>query len=138
MKYYIAVASKDHVLKGVEDGFMQANHGKANALKRLKENDWIIYYSSKLNIDKDEKCQCFTAIGQVKDELLYQGIMAEGFQSFRRNVTFYDAKEVSILPLIEQLDFIPDKKRWGFPFRFGFLEISEKDFEVIKSKMLEN
>lgn len=136
MKYYIAVASKDHVLKGVEGGFMQANHGKANSLKKLKEGDWIIYYSSKNFIDKDEKCQCFTAIGQIKDEELYQGIMSSEFQPFRRNVRFYDCKETSIIPLIEQLSFIPDKKRWGFPFRFGFLEISENDFQIIQNEML--
>jgi len=138
MEYYIAVASKDHVHKGVEGGFMQANHGKSSSLKKLKKEDWIIFYSSKLEYGKEEKCQCFTAIGQIKDEELYQGFMTSEFQPFRKNVNFYEAKEVSILPLIGQLDFIPDKKRWGFPFRFGFLKISEKDFEIIRNEMLEN
>ncbi|MCS3532684.1 EVE domain-containing protein [Chryseobacterium sp. JUb7] len=136
MKYYIAVASKDHVERGVQGGFMQANHGKATSLKRLKTGDKIIFYSPKRYFEKEEKCQCFTAIGEVKDEELYPGIMAEGFQPFRRNVKFYDAEEISIFPLIEQLDFITDKKKWGFSFRFGFLEISEKDFDIIKNKML--
>lgn len=136
MNFYIAVASKDHVCKGVEGGFMQANHGKATALKRLKKEDWIIYYSSKMYIDKEEKCQCFTAIGQVKDDELYQGIMSSDFAPFRRNVDFYDCQDVSILPLINDLDFIPNKKSWGYPFRFGFLKISEKDFELIRQKML--
>lgn len=136
MKYYIAVASKDHVERGVQGGFMQANHGKATSLKRLKTGDKIIFYSPKRYFEKEEKCQCFTAIGEVKDEELYPGIMAEGFQPFRRNVKFYKAEEISIFPLIEQLDFITDKKKWGFSFRFGFLEISEKDFDIIKNKML--
>ncbi|MFP3835754.1 EVE domain-containing protein, partial [Chryseobacterium sp. SIMBA_028] len=70
------------------------------------------------------------------DEEIYQGIMAAGFQPFRRNVDFYKCKEVSIIPLIDELDFIIDKKRWGFSFRFGFLEILEKDFQFIKSKMI--
>lgn len=136
MKYYIAVASKDHIERGVEGGFMQANHGKAASLKRLRTGDGIIFYSPKRYFEKDEKCQCFTAIGEVKDEEIYQGIMAAGFQPFRRNIDFYKCKEVSIIPLIDELDFILDKKRWGFSFRFGFLEIPEKDFQFIKSKMI--
>lgn len=137
MKYYIAVASKDHVEKGVEGGFMQANHGKAASLKRLKTGDWVIFYSSKRYVDKDEKCQCFTAIGEVKDEEIYQGVMmSSDFQPFRRNVHFYECTAISIIPLIEQLDFITDKKKWGFSFRFGFLEIPEKDFQFIKNIML--
>ncbi|MFP3592784.1 EVE domain-containing protein [Chryseobacterium sp. SIMBA_038] len=136
MKYYIAVASKDHIERGVEGGFMQANHGKAASLKRLRTGDGIIFYSPKRYFEKDEKCQCFTAIGEIKDEEIYQGIMAAGFQPFRRNVDFYKCKEVSIIPLIDELDFIIDKKRWGFSFRFGFLEILEKDFQFIKSKMI--
>lgn len=136
MKYYIAVASKDHIDRGVEGGFMQANHGKAASLKRLRTGDGIIFYSPKRYFERDEKCQCFTAIGEVKDEEIYQGIMAAGFQPFRRNVDFYKCKEVSIIPLIDELDFIIDKKRWGFSFRFGFLEIPEKDFQFIKSKMI--
>lgn len=137
MKYYITVASKDHIERGVQGGFMQSNHGKSTSLKRLRKGDGIIYYSPKLYFEKEEKCQCFTAIGEIKDEELYQGVMSSAdFQPFRRNVDFYESKDVSILPLIDDLDFIADKKKWGFYFRFGFLEISEKDFLLIKNKMV--
>jgi EVE domain len=136
MKYYIAVASKDHIKNGVEGGFMQANHGKSTSLKKLRTGDWIIFYSPKTYFEKEDKCQCFTAIGEIEDEELYEGVMSAGFYPFRRNVKFYESEETSIIPLIEKLDFILDKKKWGFSFRFGFLEISEKDFLFIKSKML--
>jgi EVE domain len=46
-KYWIVVASKEHVKEGVQAGFMQACHGKASRLKRLQEKDWVIYYSPK-------------------------------------------------------------------------------------------
>ena len=48
-------------------------------------------------------------------------------------------KEVNILPivpLLENLEFVKDVKKWGFPLMYGFLEISEHDFEFISSKML--
>ena len=84
----------------------------------------------------DEKCQAFTAIGQASGSNVYQFAMSKDFIPFRRNVQFYDCKQISILPLIEKLDFIRDKQRWGFQFRFGFFEIKEHDFNLIASAML--
>lgn len=63
--------------------------------------------------------------------------MGSGFRPFRRNIDFI--KEVSILPivpLLENLEFVKDVKKWGFPLMYGFLEISEYDFEFIRSKMI--
>jgi len=47
------------------------------------------------------------------------------------------SKETSILPLIENLQFIQNKQSWGYPFRFGMLEINEHDFDLISSQMLQ-
>ncbi len=135
-KYWIIAASKDHVMRGVKGGFCQANHGKAVSLKRLQKDDMILFYSSKEKLEEKTKLQRFTAIGRVKDEELYQFDMGNGFVPFRRNIEFKKCKEVSILPLIDKLEIIKDKKHWGYPFRFGFLEISEKDFKVISELMI--
>ena len=136
MKYWIIVASKDHLQRGLAGGFIQANHGKAEPLKRMKPGDWVIYYSPKLEFAKPEKCQCFTAIGQISDDRIYQQDMGGGFVPFRRDVRFFPAREVSILPLIGMLSFIKDKTHWGAPFRFGPLQIPEQDFRLIASEML--
>ena len=138
IKYWIIVASRDHVQMGVGGGFAQACHGKAQPLKRMQEGDGILYYSSKRYFGKEDKCQAFTAIGRVKDEEVYAFQMSENFCPFRRNITFVDCEETPIADLIELLDFIPNKKAWGYPFRFGILEISENDFKLIASKMLHN
>ena len=135
-QYWIVVASRDHVMRGVAGGFMQANHGKQAPLKRMKPGDWVIFYSPKQFLESDAKCQAFTAIGRVSDGEIYQFVLTEDFVPFRRNVQFYTAKEVSILPLIDALDFIPNKKAWGYPFRFGFFEIGKKDFDLIHNNML--
>ena len=135
-KYWIAVVSKDHLTRGVAGGFMQVNHGKEAPLKRMQQNDWVVFYSPKIKMDGDEKCQAFTAIGQPADENVYSFQMTPDFIPFRRNIKFYDCKEISILPLIPDLEFIQDKKRWGYPFRYGFFEIKEKDFTLIKSQIL--
>lgn len=44
-------------------------------------------------------------------------------------------EEVGIRPLIDQLNFIEDKQRWGYLFRFGFFEIKQPDFELIARNM---
>ena len=134
-KYWIGVASQDHVAKGQEGGFCQLCHGKSYPLKRMKKNDWIVYYSPKKVFKEKTPHQKFTAIGRVVSEQVYQFKMAEGFIPYRRDIEFLAAKEVSIRPLIDELDFISDKKRWGYKFRFGHFEIAKKDFELIALAM---
>ena len=102
----------------------------------MKKDDWIIFYSPKQALVGDEKLQAFTAIGQLPDDDIYQFEMSSTFKPFRRRVTFKKSKEISILPLIEKLDFIKDKKHWGFMFRFGLFEIPEKDFRTISQLLL--
>jgi predicted RNA-binding protein len=138
MKYWIIVASKDHIQRGLAGGFIQANHGKAAPLKRMHAGDWVIFYSPKLEYDKPEKCQCFTAIVRVVDENVYQQDMGGGFIPFRLKVQFLPSKDVSIYPLIDELTFIKDKTHWGAPFRFGTLQIPEEDFRLIAMKMVED
>lgn len=135
-RYWIAVISKDHTMKGIAGGFMQACHGKSAPLKRMKKSDWVIFYSPKQSMHSAMPCQSFTAIGQASDENVYQYQMNSDFVPFRRDILFYDCRETSILSLIDKLEFIPNKNRWGYPFRFGFFEIKENDFNLIASSML--
>ena len=138
MKYWIIVASKDHLQRGLDGGFIQANHGKAAPLKRMKPGDWVVFYSPKLEYEKPEKYQHFTAIAQIADDRIYQHDMGDGFIPFRRNVRFLPAHDVPIRPLINALTFIQDKSHWGAPFRFGTLQIPEEDFKLIAREMLED
>ncbi|MEP7167705.1 MAG: EVE domain-containing protein [Candidatus Woesebacteria bacterium] len=135
-RYWVAVVSKEHAMRGVAGGFMQVCHGKQAPLKRMKQDDWMVVYSPKQTMEGKDKLQAFTAIGQATDEEVYQFEMTPTFIPFRRNMKFYDCKEISILPLIDKLDFIQDKKKWGFKFRFGFFEIGKGDFELIRSSMI--
>jgi hypothetical protein len=135
-KYYIVVASKDHIAHGIAGGFIQANHGKATLLNKLRKDDWVIAYSPKVSYEGNMPLQAFTAIGQVRDEELYQYKMSDSFNPFRRNVVYYQCNERPIVPLIQDLDFIENKKAWGYRFRFGFFEIGSDDFELIRFEMI--
>ena len=137
-KYWIIVASKDHVKTGIAEGIAQACHGKATPLKRMKKGDYVIYYSAKQTLEKPDKCQEFTALGKVLDNEIYQFQVSEDFYPSRRKIEFSQCKDISILPLINDLQFIQNKKSWGYPFRFGFFEINKHDFELISSQMLQH
>jgi predicted RNA-binding protein len=135
MKNWINLVSKDHVERGKKGGFTQANHGAPYNLKKLAKGDWIVFYSSKTSFDNGEKLQKFTAIGYVTDDEPYQAEMNPDFRPWRRNMKFIECEEVLIHPLIEELSFIQDKKKWGYPFRRGMFKISKNDFKIISNAM---
>lgn len=136
MRYWIGVASKDHVSRGVAGGFCQLCHGKAAPLKRMQPGDWIVYYSPKLSFEGNDACQEFTAIGEVVGDAVYPFEMAPSFVPFRRDIRFREARATPIRPLIERLSFIRDPKRWGYAFRFGHIEMTRADFELVATRML--
>lgn len=135
-KYWLVTASKDHVKNGIAQGIAQTCHGKAAPLKRMRKDDYVIYYSGLQTMGKPEKCQQFTALGKVLDDEIYQYQVSQDFCPSRRNINFLDCNDISILPMINNLQFIQDKQRWGYPFRFGILEINKHDFDLISSQML--
>lgn len=134
-KYWMAVASHEHVKKGVSGGFAQVCHGKAGPLKRMIPGDWIIYYSPVEIFEQKIPCRKFTAIGKIKEKDPYQFCMSDDFIPWRRDIAFVSAEDTSIEPLINELTFIKNKSRWGFPFRRGCFEIPEKDFKLIAKMM---
>jgi predicted RNA-binding protein len=136
MRYFIGVASREHVRVGVRSGFAQFSHGKLGPAKRLSNGDWIIYYSANEKYGGMIACQKFTAIGQVVDTAARQVEQTSRFKPWRRKVKYRRAKEVEIHSLLKQLSFIKNKDRWGATFRFGFLEIGESDFYLIARRML--
>jgi hypothetical protein len=135
MKYWINTVSRDHVRRGLEGGFTQANHGRPQALRRLMAGDYIVFYSPKEDFAGNSPLQAFTALGQVVDDALYQVEVAPGFTPWRRNVAFRVCEEAPIRPLIAELTFIRDKTKWGYPFRVGLFEIPRDDFHIIARAM---
>lgn len=134
-RYWIGVASHEHVQRGIQGGFAQVCHGNISTLKYMSEGDWLIYYSPTYHFGGKDPCRCFTAIGIIDSGEPYTFEMNEDFIPWRRNVSFLKAKEVSIELLLEKLTFIKNKKKWGFPFRRGSFEISLSDFNLIAKNM---
>nr|WP_090277056.1 EVE domain-containing protein [Mycolicibacterium komanii]CRL70943.1 hypothetical protein CPGR_02193 [Mycolicibacterium komanii] len=135
MTNWINTVSRDHVELGVRGRFTQANHGKPHMLRRMARGDWLVFYSPRTVYPDGPPLQAFTAIGRVADDEPYLDPAAPDEERWRRNVDFLDAHEAPIRPLLEHLDFIEDKARWGYKFRFGVFKIGDDDLEVIRSAM---
>ncbi len=134
-QHWIGVASKEHVKGAVIGGFAQVCHGKSGPLNRMEAGDWIVYYSPTILFGGKEACQSFTAIGKIKEGTPYQYVVSKDFVPWRRNVDFIHAQDIRIHELIDDLSFIKDKQKWGYPFRMGCFKISQEDFFVIAKAM---
>ena len=138
--YWIGVVSKDHAAKGITGGFTQLNHGKAGPLERMRAGDGFAFYSPRLSYPDGTPLQAFTAIGRVRDGIVYQARQeqndqGEAFAPFRLGVDYLAAQDAPIKPLIEALSFIRSKAHWGAAFRFGYLRVPEEDFARISTAM---
>jgi hypothetical protein len=137
MTNWINTVSRDHVQRGVQGRFTQANHGKPHMLRKMARGDWIVFYSPKTALEGGAPLQAFTALGQIADDAPYQVEMTPDFHPWRRDVGFLPCNETPIRPLIDDLGFIEDKKRWGYKFRFGVFSIDDHDLDLIRSAMTE-
>ena len=137
-KNWIAVASAEHARRGCAvpaTGYMQVCHGKCAPLKRVSSGDRVAYYSPTLVMGGGDKLQKFVALGLVQAGEPYAFDMGGGFVPFRRDVAYVAAQEASILPLLDEFEFVEDRQRWGYKFRFGLFEVSEHDMRLIALAM---
>lgn len=135
MKHWIAVASAEHVRRGLADGFMQVCHGKAGPLKRIQPGDWVAYYSPTEAFKGKDKLQAFTAVGIVKNKVPYAFDMGGGFCPTRRDVDWLHSQPTPIAPLLQHLTFSAGRTNWGYQLRFGLLEVSQADAQLIGQAM---
>lgn len=134
-KCWLAVASAEHVRAGLKAGIMQVCHGKAAPLRRIRPGDDVVYYSPTVSFRGSDKLQAFTAIGRVVSGTPYAFDMGGGFVPYRHDVSWRKAGEAPIRPLLDTLTFTSGQRNWGYPFRFGLLEIPRSDLDVIAEAM---
>jgi hypothetical protein len=132
---WIAVACADHAQRGRTGGFMQVCHGKAAPLKRLHAGDRVAYYAPTQQMGGGARCQAFVSIGTVQSGAPYAFDMGGGFVPHRRDVAYVAAQAAPIAPLLDALDFIEDRQRWGYRFRFGLFSVGEADMRRIAQAM---
>jgi len=137
-KNWIAVASAAHARRGRDapgGGFMQVCHGKLAPIRRVHPGDRVAYYAPTLTLGGRQACQCFVSVGLVQPGEPYAFDMGGGFVPYRRDVAFVPGREAPIQPLLDDFDFVEDRQRWGYKFRFGLFEVSDHDMRLIADAM---
>ncbi len=135
---WIAVASANHARRGCAEpdaGYMQVCHGKVAPLRRVKPGDRVAYYAPTVTMGGSDKLQAFVSLGLVKPGEPYAFDMGGGFVPFRRDVAYVPALEAPIAPLLDALEFVEDRSRWGYKFRFGLFAVSDVDMLRIARAM---
>lgn len=135
---WVAVACLEHALRGCAQpaqGFMQVCHGKRSPLQRLAPGDRVVYYAPTLTMGGKGKLQAFVSAGLVLPGPPYAFDMGGGFVPFRRDVAYVPAQPAPIVPLLDALDFVEDRQRWGYKFRFGLFEVGDADMRRIAVAM---
>ena len=134
-RFWIGVVSREHVLIGAAGGFAMLNHGKLAPLRRLTPGDGLIYYSPKTAYPDGTPLKAFTAIGTVRDAAPYPAEMRPGMLGYRRDIDWLPAAETPISLVIDRLEFA--RGNWGMLARRGLFEISDADFQTIRTAMLQ-
>jgi hypothetical protein len=134
-RFWVGVASREHVLAAVRGGFCQLNHGKEAPVRRLQMGDSIVFYSPRERMVGGESLQAFTAAGRILDEVPYQVEQSKGFQTFRRKTEYFKSKDAYILPLLEELSFTRGRRNWGAVLRMGTFQMKREDYVKIARAM---
>src|SRR5579862_9724357 len=121
-RFWVGVASREHVLAAVRGAFCQLNHGKEAPVRRLQMGDSIVFYSPRERMQGGKSLQAFTAAGRILDEFPYQ---VEQFKS----------KDASIHPLLEELSFTKGRSNWGAALRLGIFQMKREDYLKIAIAM---
>lgn len=143
IRYWLGVVQREHVLRGVAQGIAQFNHGSKSAATRLRESDGVVYYSPRTSYPDGDPLREFTAIGRVTDDEAYQALDGptvtsgggEPFRPWRRRVDWdLDAVAAPIRPLVGVLE-LTASPNWGYQLRRGLVELSRRDFDIIRAEM---
>lgn len=121
MKTWVIVVPQDHARRGVERGFVMANHGKRAPLARMVKGDRVLIYSPTMSYPKGDPLRAITIVGEVTgDEPEPSEVIPGGF---RRAAAL---REITPIPLADVRDHLPTNR-----LRFGFFELPEDDADAI-------
>ena len=70
-RYWIGVASREHVKAAEAGGFCQFCHGREAPVRKLSAGDGVVYYSPREHMGEGARIRAFTAIGRVRPGTAY-------------------------------------------------------------------
>src|SRR3546814_8869389 len=64
-RYWIVVASADHIRTAVDGHFVQAGHGRRAPVETFHHGAWVACYAPRERMSAGAKVQAFKAVGEV-------------------------------------------------------------------------
>ena len=130
---WLGVVSAAHVRRGVELGIAQINHGQRAPLTRMQPGDTLVYYSPTQQRGDRTPYQCFTAIGTVADDDIWQADEGD-FTPYRRRIDYLAATPVPLADLRSRLH-LTGEPNWGYQLRTGLVPLDAHDVQIIREAM---
>jgi hypothetical protein len=135
-KFWLIVASKDHIEKGVSGGFAQACHGKMKPISKPQKGDGVLFYATREKYNENtNRIKRITAVGFFEDEKVDVHEIEDKL-FYKRKVNFeIPIREINLKDYLKDIGFIENKEKWGMYLRSSMREIPKKDFDFLHSKM---
>ncbi len=121
MRHWVIVVSREHARRGVEGGFIMANHGKRAPLQRMSPGDGILVYSPRDAFPDGEPLKAVTFVGEVTGEAPEPSEVIPGGWRLRASL-----REIEPIPLADVREQLPTSR-----IRFGCFELPAEDAETI-------
>jgi predicted RNA-binding protein len=140
-RYWILCMSEDNYEIARRRGLIGLAERHKVAMQKLAIGDMITFYISKKKVDSlpndpADKVQQFRGLARVtgvafeSNDLIWHVREGEIFPH-RRYVEFLADSRAETRPLIERLSFVTNTLYWALPFRKGYVEVTQKDFDTI-------
>lgn len=134
--YWVTTAALEHVHIVKEKGYTQVNMGPKEPLEKMKQGDWILYYSPTVYYKQPESlCQKFSGISKLIDEKIYPQDPKDPIL-WRRNAQFYNCIPHHAQQFHTFVDFLKQHDYWVDAFKKSVFEISQSDFLYIAKKII--
>ncbi|MFV0429816.1 MAG: EVE domain-containing protein [Arachnia sp.] len=130
---WLGVVSAAHVRRGVELGIALVNHGKRAPLARMHPGDTLVYYSPTRQRGERTPHQCFTAIGTITDDDIWQADEGD-FTPYRRRIDYLATTPVPLADLRSRLQ-LTQEPNWGYQLRYGLVPLEAHDVQIITAAM---
>jgi hypothetical protein len=121
-RHWVIVASRDHARRGLEGGFVMANHGKRAPLARMSRGDGLLVYSPTTTYPRGEPLKAVTIVGEVTGEEPEPSEVIPG--GFRRRAALREVDPP--LPLAAVREHLPVSR-----LRFGVVELPAAAAEAV-------
>jgi predicted RNA-binding protein len=144
-RYWILCMSEDNYEIARKEGLIGLAERHKTAMQKLAIGDMMTFYISKKQVDSPSddpmhKVQRFCGMARVtsdafeSNDLIWHVREGEIFPH-RRKVEFLADGSAEARPLIGRLSFVTNTAFWALPFRKGYVDVPQKDFDTIHEAM---